>query len=231
MSLSNPKPQNPCKKFIEFKGDSGIFQYWDKSAEKNVKLEYPVQFIVLDELSTISGYSEDCQSGIYSNEIHNLKTQTLNVKSFKGRISIIGKYADIKGDVVDAGGKFCKSVYAGLINGNNLELVNFQLKGASFSGWVDKVVDVAHKGVRVEKCLEGKKGKVVYQIPVFEEVSVDRALIDKAIVLDKTLQAYLSSYQKENEEHEPFNRAAIKPCDPKNPDMPAPDLENDDIPF
>ena len=36
MSFSQPKLTNPCSKFIEFKGDTGQFKYYDKELEKPV---------------------------------------------------------------------------------------------------------------------------------------------------------------------------------------------------
>ncbi len=35
MSISNPKIENPCQKFIEFKGDKGQFFYYDKELEEH----------------------------------------------------------------------------------------------------------------------------------------------------------------------------------------------------
>lgn len=193
MSLSAPKLQSPCKKYIEFKGDDGVFQYWDKENKKNIQLKLPISFIVLDELNTIKGFCEEAQSGIYSNEIHNLKTQDLFVRCFKGRKGITGKYADIKGDIGSLGGRFCKSVYAALIDGESLEMVNFQLMGAAFKSWVDKQVDTSHGAVTCNGCIDGKKGKVEYKIPVWEEETVSPNLLKEAIEMDRKLQEFLRS--------------------------------------
>lgn len=195
MSLSKPKLHNPCKKFIEFKGDSGIFQFWDKTLEKSVEVKKPFSFIVLDELSTIVGFSDEYQCGIYSNEVHNLSDETLNVRTFKGKTRITGKYADIKGDINAIGGKFCKSVYAALIHDDKtLELVNFQLKGISFKAWMDAVVDKSSFAVSVEDCSNGKKGKVEYKIPNFKQSEINPSVLEKAVLMDKALQDYLKEY-------------------------------------
>ena len=75
MSFSNPKLTNPCKIFIKFKGDAGCFEYFDKEAgdagEKK-ELMLPARFIVLDQLTTVTGFCNKDESGIYSNEIHYL---------------------------------------------------------------------------------------------------------------------------------------------------------------
>lgn len=198
MSLSQPKVQNPCKKFIEFKGDAGIFQYYDKENKKNIKLEYPIGFITLDELSTIKGFNEPSGSGVYSNEVHSIKNQTLNVRTFKGNNSIVGKYADIKDRIKSIGGKYCKSIYAAFIHKDkSLELVNFQLTGAAFKAWIDKEVDSNSEVMVVSKIVEAKKGKVVYQIPVWGAAGMTDELRVEAIEMDKKLQQYLKARKVE----------------------------------
>lgn len=199
MSLSAPKLQNPCRKFIEFKGDSGVFQYWDKAAEKNVQLKMPISFIVLDELCTVAGFCDSMGAGIYSNEVKDLQSEVLNVRVFKTRHSLMGKYTDIKDRIGSLGGKFCKSVYAALIHEDGtLELVNFQLKGISFKSWLDKVVDLSLNAVVIKECTDGKKGAVKYKIPIYEALPVSRELMTKAIEMDKKLQEHLSTYLKNN---------------------------------
>jgi len=195
MSLSNPTTENPVKKFIEFKADLGVFRYWDKQKEENIPLEFPIQFIVLDELATISGYCEKTNSGIYSNEIHNLNFQQLNVKSFKGGVHIVGKYADIKDEVKAYGGKFTKSVYAALLNEGGLELVNFRLKGAAFSGWMDSKFNSQRPGVEITKCEDKKKGTNKYKQPVFDMLEITEEYLNEATAMDIKLQEYLTAYE------------------------------------
>ncbi len=195
MSLSQPQIKNPCHKFIEFKGDSGDFRYWDKEQKKNIIIEKPFSFIVLDELSTITGFSDEYQCGIYSNEVHNLSEESLSVRAFKGKSKLVGKYSEIKGDIAQMGGKYTKSVYAALIKKDNeLELVNFQLKGISFKAWLDAVLDKSSFAVSVTGCDNGKKGKVEFKIPIYKQTEVSHLLIEKAVVMDKTLQSYLKEY-------------------------------------
>lgn len=198
MSLSQPKISSPCKKFIDFKGSTGNFQFWDKSKKENIELKLPLRFIVLDELSTITGYSESANSGIYSNEVHNLSHQDLNVRTFKGGISFSGKYADIKTRISDLGGKFSKSIYAALITGDGVELVNFKFKGASLKPWIDR--DSKSNVVKIEGCLDGKKGVVKYKSPIFLQGEADENHIEEALELDKELQIYLKSHKPQVDE-------------------------------
>jgi len=192
MSLSNPTTKNPCSKFLRFKHNE--FEYYDKETKENVVMKRPFKFIVLDELSTISGFNEEMKCGIYSNEVHNLNKQKLDVRVFKGNYRLIGLYGEIKNDIKAIGGRFTKSVYCALI-GKELELINLQLTGSSFSAWMEMRFDQTTTGIKVSKELaEGKKGSNTYSIPIYETFKIDEKDLEKAIEMDKTLQKYLETY-------------------------------------
>ena len=198
MSISNPSLQNPATKFLEFNGDAGTFRYYEKKEgeEKgeNISVPYPFYFIVLDQMNTIKGYSEQYNCGIYANEVKSLNNEILTVKTFKKGLNISGKYSEIKGEIAKAGGKFCKSIYAMWIKGeNDFELVNLQLKGAAFSSWMDANINTDAFAVKILANKEGKKGKVVYQMPVFEKLVIGQQrknVWDTAIKMDKQLQKF-----------------------------------------
>jgi len=210
MSFSKPKVENPCKKYIEFKGDKGIWQYYDKEAEEKKEFMCPFYFVVLDELSTIKGFSDRHQSGIYSNEVHSLTNEILRVKSFKGDVSIVGKYSEIKPEIVAAGGKFTKSVYALIFNEQfETELVNFQLSGVAFGAWMNVKFNQQMHCIKVDGEVEqGQKGSIKYKIPMFQRKALPEQIIPKAIEMDKILQDYLKQRAAEyiekavQEEHE-----------------------------
>jgi uncharacterized protein GlcG (DUF336 family) len=207
MSLSEPKLSNPSTKFIEFKGDTGEFFYYDKATEQRVQLQMPIYFIVLDELSSIKGFNKQLKAGIYSNEVRYLKEEVLNVRTFTGGMKIVGKYQDIKDAALREGGKYCKSVYAALVTKDGVELVNFQMHGASFSGasddkkcasgWINKKVNTEKYGIVVKETEQGKVGAVSFQAPVFEQgwlLTDKHDTYMKAVELDKELQKYLKTY-------------------------------------
>jgi len=223
MSLSEPKAINPATKFIEFKGDTGTFQYYDKETEKKVELQMPLYFIVLDELSAIKGFNQRLSVGIYSNEVRYLKDEILNVRSFKGGVQIVGHYQDIKDAALREGGKYCKSVYAMLITGKDVfELVNFQFHGASFSGagegsnsgWINCKAKNELHGIVVRETEQGQIGAVRFTAPVFE---IGWKLIDRPAVLkvatemDKTLQKYLKIYFSKQVEKETTQSQELEP--------------------
>lgn len=138
---------NPATKFLEWKSEKKCFQYYDKEiAEKlknegkdkeyikekaNIEVNLPLKFQFLEDFHTIKGFSDSEQTGIYSNEIKFTSKDSLTVKTFGGTTIAEGLYNDIRLKIIDAGGKYHKSIYA-VLNG---ELVNFQIKGSVVSAF------------------------------------------------------------------------------------------------
>ena len=198
MSLSNPRQVNPAKKFIEWSGSKGKFYYYDKDKNENVFIEETIYIVPLDELSTIKGYHDRSNSGIYSNEVKNISKDKLVVKAFKGGLIASGLYNEIKGQL--EGGKFAKSVYCVLVSGSieetTLELVNLQIHGAAFGTWIDAKVNVDSGDVisLSPSTEELKKGTTVYFAPVIKKYKKRDDILEKCINYDKELQEYLSKY-------------------------------------
>lgn len=231
MSLSNPRQVNPAKKFIEWSGSKGKFYYFDKErGEKgeNVYFEDTIYIVPLDELSTIKGYHDQSNSGIYSNEVKNISKDKLVVKSFKGGLITSGLYSEIKGQL--EGGKFAKSVYAAMISGNkentSLELVNFQIHGSAFGTWIDAKINIDSGDVvsLSPSTEELKKGKTIYFAPVIKKYKKRDDILAKCIDMDKQLQDYLNKYfEKPATENEEATEAKVN-------DLPEISLD-DDLPF
>ena len=196
MSFSEPTLKNPATKFIDFKSDSGTFQYYDKETEKQILVPFPIYFIVLDELSTISGFCEKVKAGIYSNEVHRISEEPLNVRTFKGGEGASGLYKEISDRIKVLGGKYTKSVYAMLIKTDKApELVNFRFKGAAFSAWLDKKIDIAKMIIGITGIIEATKGKTVYNVPVFKAFKMKEEHALQATAMDQELQDYLRVYK------------------------------------
>src|SRR4030042_4926151 len=201
MSFSNPRLKNPAVKFIEFKGEAGIFQYYDKETEKNIEIPLPIYFVVLDELHTVKGYNKSLKSGVYSNEVRNIKDELMSVRVFKSDTKIVGKWDNIKGEVERIQGGYSKSVYAGLITKDRpMEIVNFQFHGASRSPWFDYKGDKEKKGVSIIGVVDSENGTVKFKRPVFKPINLRPVDIQQATELDKILQTYLKSYLARSEE-------------------------------
>lgn len=216
MSFSNPRKENPAKKFIEWSGEKAKFFYYDKELNEKIIIDIPLYFIVLDEFHLITGFDKISKSGIISNEVRNSQTDLMNARSFKGSFNISGIWKNIKETVTSVGGKYCKSVYAMLITKEGNELVNFKFTGSSFSGvtdpedkyktiggWLNVKFNKEKYGVTVKNSIEGKNGTTVYQSPVFEAVNIQsrKELIQQAIEMDKVLQDYMDYCLTKNNEH------------------------------
>lgn len=209
MSRSNPNESlvNPASRFYQWSGDAGAFKYYDKSkGEKGENVTVPVSpkkpftFLVLETCHTIKGYSDADQSGFWSNEVKDLRKEILNVRTAKGPVAS-GLYENISDKIKALGAKYCQSVYVGIKgDSGELEIQNIQLTGAALSEWLDfcknnKVMEIA---VQVKSTEEKKKGKTVYQVPVFEALKVSEKTNNDAIELDKQLQEFLKEYFAKN---------------------------------
>lgn len=198
MSRSSDYVESPCTKFLQWDSEKSEFNFWDKEAKEKVSVELPLRFIVLDELATIKGYSESQKSGIWSNEVKNTSKEPLIVRTSKGVIAE-GLYKEITGDIAKEGGKYTKSIYVAIENEDKeLEIQNFQFKGAAFSGWLDFVKDnkraIYAKAVVCHSFKSEKKGKVTYTVPEFKIDDTTSEENAQAKALDRTLQKYLVSY-------------------------------------
>lgn len=200
MSRSNPhvNAPNPSQRWFEWNGEHGTVRYYDKDAEKNIDVPLPVVFLLLDELASVRGWHDASDSGIYSNEVKDTRTDVLVVKSFKGGTLAEGLYKDIKDRVNAAGGNFTANCYIAFKNDGELQIGSLRFKGAALGSWME--FRKAHRSALYNKAIaitgytEGKKGKVTFRMPTFEtrDVSDDTNAI--AVDLDRELQAWMSEY-------------------------------------
>ena len=202
---TNNKPKNPAEKFLDWDSEKCEWKYYDKTLEKNMSLPMGSKFIVLDQLNTIKGYDEERETGIWSNEVRSV-ADTLNVMAGKNKL-MSGTWKEVKASDIPA--KFTNSVYAMMLIDKAYVLVNFQLRGASLRPWFDFVE--SHGGfnelakgdnvISVTETEEKKKGRVVYNSPVYEVVATElsEAASKRGDELDKVLQSYLKEYLKPTE--------------------------------
>lgn len=247
MSRSNPTDgiRNPATRWFEWAGgDNGGFVRWyDKEAKADVKIEGPFTFLLLDELSTVKGWHEPSESGIYANEVRDLRSDALVVKSFKGGELATGLYATIKDRIVAKGGHYHGSIYLAFKDGDTLRIGNLGLKGAALGAWMDfKKSAPSKKGadgknvkayfvdaVTISGYEQEKKGGTTYRVPKFDLKIVSDDTNAAALALDTELQAFLSDYLKR-----PKGEAAKAPQDDDIPVDESPrvvDTFDDDIPF
>jgi len=202
MSTSNRRnafvspSSNPATKFIDWKSNDKQFSYYDKETKLQVPIPLPFKFIALDEMHTVKGWSDSCQSAIYSNEVKFISKEIMTVKPFKGNEIAKGLYSEIKEKVKAAGAHYVKSIYIMLEDGS---LANLQLKGASCQSWGDFTKKnrsrLPDEWVTVKSSTEGKKGAVKYYTPDFEfDKSLSETEMDQADEAFGILEVYLKAY-------------------------------------
>lgn len=236
--------RNPATRFFEWSSNEKTLTWYDKEEKKNVTVELPFVFLVLDQLSTITGWSDNDQSGIWSNEIRDTRKDILTVRTKLGTKDV-GLYEKVKHV---PGARYTRSIYIAFKDGDELVLGHLKLKGAANSAWIEftkSAGDIYAGAVRVTGAVEGKKGATVYYSPEFAMNSVSKETLDKADELDRQLQAYLSVYLARSPETEQAQTAAAgwsdgkagrgdysEPAEGYEPNFsgPPPDLD-DEIPF
>ena len=211
MSLSNKRSlSSPVTKYYQWRGNEGTLSYYDKELRKNVPIALPLNFVVLDQLSMIKGFSDDYQGSFSSNEVRSVK-DTLRVicygKNNKNETKTYniaeGSYETIKDQIKSVGARYTKSVYVVIIDDkNDLELVNFQLMGSAlaplFEARINDDGHVIRLGVNPEQKV---KGKSTYYEPTFTKLAAATDEVMKQLVeMDEELQSYLKDYLTRNNE-------------------------------
>lgn len=168
--------KSPIKYYIEFGGSEGIWAYWD--GEKNVRVD-SLEFVVMEIASSVGGWSESNNCRIHSNIVKSTKTPFV-VRA--GKVVLVeGPYADIKNEVIAAGGKFVTNIFAlAKIDGAWVP-VDIQLSGACLRDW-SKFVETNSLGniysatVTASRGDQQKKGAVKYFTPSFVLTALDGAV-------------------------------------------------------
>ncbi len=198
MSRSQDLKSNPCKRYMEWNSENGEFQWYNKETKEKIAVNLPFEFAVLDELTNIKGYYEKQSQGCWSNEIKDLKTQPLTVRTKNG-VLLEGLYAEIKDNLDTYGCSYTRSLYIGVKNEEGeWEIQNLQLKGAAFSGWLEFTKEAKQKvytqSVICHNFRNEKKGKVTFTVPEFKLSSIDASDNDALKDLDRELQDYFKYY-------------------------------------
>lgn len=203
MSRSNPTENstpNPAVRWFEWNGEHGLVRYYDKDTKKNVDVGADFKFMLLDQLGSVRGWHDASESGIYSNEVKDTRADVLIVKAFKYGTIAEGFYQDIKLKVNAAGGQFTTNCYIAFKMDNKLTIGSLRIKGAALGAWMDFVkahrADLYKQAVRITGFNEGKKGRIVYRVPIFELFNVSPETNQQAEALDATFQAFLTTYLK-----------------------------------
>lgn len=201
MSRSNPSADgqsNPATRFFEWAGSTGKIKYYDKVEKQTYEVDLPFSFLVLDQLNTITGFNKRDKSGYWSNEVRNITTDPLTVRTKAGvKAESVLYNSKAMADILAAGGKYTKSVYIAYQNDEKeLVLGHLKLAGSAIGAWIEftKANNVLNIAVVIENATPAKNGTTDYFIPVFGARAVTPETNTKANELDKELQEYLSQY-------------------------------------
>lgn len=229
MSFSQERPTNPAKFFM--KVNKGSVVYYDKETQENIKVPTPFEFIVLDQLATIKGWSDADESGFWSNEVRKVGSDTLTVRTSRG-MKESGIWRDIKTSPELAGAKYHSSVYIAHKSKDGMVISNIVFTGAALNAWIEFTQKhrVNSNKVVLASWADAKKGSVSYKTPVFEAVKLTDEEKAEGIELDKQLQAYLNEYFDYTPEDSHVEAAVVKDTVITDFDEDAP-INLDDIPF
>lgn len=238
MSRSNPSTNspNPAVRWFEWNGEHGLVRYYDKDAKKNVDVPLPFTFLLLDELASVRGWHDASGSSIYSNEVKDTRTDILVVKAFKGGTLAEGLYKDIKDRVNTQGGDFTANCYIAFKpnGGIGLAIGSLRFKGAALGVWMEfrKVHRTAlyNAAVNITGFTEGKKGRIVFRMPVFETKDVSVETNQQAVGLDKQLQTWFDGYFSRRTTEQTEATPSENSHEPQDPEPTGP-ITVEDIPF
>jgi len=205
---------NSAQRFYEWQGSTGKLKYFDKSkGEKgeNVLVNLPFTFLVLDRLSSIKGFSDADQSGFWSNEIRDIKKDTLTVRTKKGIVAT-GLYSTLA-PILNQGAQFNQSVYIAVKEEKKITICNIAMTGSAIGAWIDlcKGKNIYKYAITITSAKPMKKGATNYFIPVFKlNPNISEDTEGQCVLLDKHLQEYLTAYFARNKSEQQEN---VSPAD------------------
>lgn len=239
MSRSNPQDHlaNPAVRWFEWNSETGGVRYYDKTTQRNIDVDLPFTFILLDQLATVKGWHDASSSGIYANEVRDVSQDVLVVKSFKGGVLAEGRYKTIKESIKAQGGRFVATCYMAFKDAEDgLVIGTIRFKGAALQAWMEfekaNRNAVYKQAVTIIGSTEGQKGRVKFHTPTFKLTNVSEDTNRIAVALDRELQTFLTAYLRKTKQQQ-AEHAAVEP-QPEPPMVGASittELTDDDIPF
>jgi hypothetical protein len=223
--------EKPFKKTLTFKNEKfskktkkveqecGWYFYTKSEVEGekgfNTAVEMPFTFLWLTSLMSFSGFNEETQQSVYSNEVlsekdlkelmprkaeESVEEYTKKIKNAQIITAKLGKeeiakgfYGDIKAVVGDKGGKFCNATYGLLVKeGGETEIVRLLITGGAVSPWINFANQTKLKtmGVSCDGYEDVEKGAISYQAPKFSYVPVSKELLKQADEAAETMNNY-----------------------------------------
>lgn len=194
---TNTRIKSPVKYYINFSGETGAFTYWDSVEKKNVALE-DLDMIVMDTRGSVSGWSDEHNSKIFSNYFRTTK-EKINVRAGDKDL-LTGTYLADKTKIKELGGKYQVNIFALVdINGDWVPAV-LQLTGSSLAAWsafteTNKIWDIYKSLLVVRRGNQQKKGRVLFYTPEFSlEAVTDKVSSMADTVYKDYVKPYLEQY-------------------------------------
>lgn len=195
---------NPVKFFIQWKSKEESFIYYNKDKKEDVKMPKPFVFIPLSMCFTLKGYNQKKQKSYISNEVENLESDILTIRSYditkKANTEWSGVFKDLK-KIMDDNIKYTISLYSGIKSKKGaMTLVNLQMNGAALFHWFEfaKKNDIWANAIKVEKDTDEVNGAVKYKAPVYEIAPLSKEDDVEAGKLQKEIESYLKDYFAKN---------------------------------
>lgn len=196
MSRSQPKLTSPVTRIFEWAGRAGELTYFDREAKERKVVKLPFQFLVLDQLSCVTGFSKVAKFRIWSNEIRpeNLKTDKIIIRT-KGEDLYTGLYDK---NAVPRGAGYTQAIYmAYYAEDGSLAIGKFMASGSARGAWFDfrKLHNVENGKVIISGHgeLEGDDA-IQWYPPIFKWDHSTEEEDRIANQLDGTIQDYLTRY-------------------------------------
>jgi hypothetical protein len=192
MSRSNPTLTNPAQHFLTWK--DGRLSWYSKERDARVPVKFPFEFMVIDQLATITGYSKRDKSGYWSNEVRNVTKEEFIVRTKHG-IAQSGLYKELA-DIRAKGAKYAKSIYIVHKVGEGYIIGNIKASGSALTAWIEfsDTCKVEHGKIRLTGAKQETGELGDYFSPVFEWDHTTPEEDQIAIDMDSELQAYLRQY-------------------------------------
>lgn len=171
-----------------------MLTWYNKEKKENIQVKLPFTFLVLDELSTITGFNKPIKSGYWSNEVRNTKSDELFVRTKSGPYEA-GLYENLT-QTRSKGGKFAKSIYLIHKIGDKWVIGNFKASGSALSAWIEftKTCVPQNGTVTMTRGKQQESENGPFFPPEFKYSSSTDEEDAEAKRFDRELQIYLNQY-------------------------------------
>lgn len=214
------KDSNPSTKWLQWKSTQKRLCYFDKELKEDVFIDGPIKFVLLNQYSTIKGWSDPIGAPIWSNEVFAVGQEPVTVmitepKDFTGAKKDLfvaeGLWNKIKPEALVKGAVYYKSIYVMLEDGS---IANISIKASANGEWSKFCKEFGggfdnpnfdDKWLEITGPDNRKKGSINYSVPVFAlgkklTASQDKMANEASEILSQYMHKYLSRNQEDAKE-------------------------------